>query len=166
MEIRLVNFDEKYLEKSYYWLNDLEIKSETMAPDISEESQREWFEALGSRNDYFIKGIEADSRPVGAAGIKHIDFEKNVGESWLYIGEKDVQSRGIGSRVMEELFTYATAIGLTRLNARVLSSNRRSVKFHSKLGYVTLCDAGGYFKCKKFYKYYSFNIQRLFGGVV
>lgn len=149
MEIRLVNFDENYLEKSYYWLNDLEIKSDTMAPDISEKRQREWFETLGSRNDYFIKGIEADSRPVGAVGIKHIDFERNEGESWLYIGEKDVQSRGIGSRVMEELFTYATMIGLTRLNARVLSSNCRSVKFHSKLGYVILCDAGGVLQMQK-----------------
>ena len=52
-----VAYDESFLNLSWEWLNDSEIKQMTLTPDMTREGQRKWFENLNSRNDYHIWGI-------------------------------------------------------------------------------------------------------------
>ena len=60
IEVHHEEFDEIALKKSWVWLNDPEIKSLTITPDLEKENQRRWFESLKSRKDYFVlpHGIE------------------------------------------------------------------------------------------------------------
>lgn len=83
-----VPYDEKFLDYSWDWLNDSEIKQMTLTPDMTREGQRRWFAGLSSRDDYHVWGITYDSLPIDAVGLKHIDYDSHEGEYFGYIGNK------------------------------------------------------------------------------
>ena len=137
-QIRLVPYDRTYLELSSTWLRDPEIKTLTMSPDFTREEQERFFKSLPGRRDYRIWGVEADGRPIGAAGIKHISGK--TGESWLYIGERVHWGRGLGGRILEACEAEARTLGLEQLTMTALATNERSVRAYRKIGFemVTL----------------------------
>ena len=93
--IELVPFTRDYLERSWTWLNDPEVKRLTMTPDFSRAEQAAFFDSLPGRSDYRIWGVASEAgAPIGAAGIKHIDGTS--GEVFLYIGEPACWGSGTG----------------------------------------------------------------------
>jgi len=133
-EIRLVPFDRTYLERSWEWLRDPEIKTMTMAGEFTREDQERFFEDLPSRQDYKIWGVEsADGQPIGAGGIKHI--HGSDGEFWCYIGERPYWGRGIGGRILEACEVEAQKLGIDRLTMVALEDNERSIRAYEKMGF-------------------------------
>ena len=134
-EIRLARYDRAYLEKSWEWLRDPEIKALTMAGDFTREEQLAFFDELPSRPDYKIWGVESpEGVPIGAAGIKNI--VESAGEFWCYIGERAWWGRGIGGRILTLCEEQARALGIERLIMIAAASNARSVKAFEKTGFI------------------------------
>lgn len=134
-EIRLTRYDRAYLDKSWDWLRDPEIKTLTLTPDFTREQQSAFFDALPGRRDYKIWGVAADHcEKIGAAGIKHINGAD--GEFWCYIGEREWWGRGIGGRILELCEEQALLLGIYRLIMVAAASNARSVKAFEKMGFV------------------------------
>jgi len=129
----LVPFDRDFLERSFLWLNDPEIRFLTDTPVVVRDAQEAWFVGLPSRKDYAVWGIRADGEPVGVCGIKHICGEE--GEFFGYLGEKAYWGRGVGTRMMALTEEKARERGLKRLRLTVLNENERALGLYGKCGY-------------------------------
>jgi RimJ/RimL family protein N-acetyltransferase len=133
--ICLVPYDRTFLDRSWDWLRDPEIKQLTMTPDFTREDQLAFFDALCRREDYRIWGVAAaDGRPIGAAGIKHI--RQGSGEVFLYIGERSWWGRGAGQQILQLCEAEARKLGLTRLTMIASQSNGRSIRAFEKSGFT------------------------------
>jgi len=135
MKIKFVAFNESILNKTYEWLQDYEICSLIDANPVSLEVQRNWYDELPNKPDYYIKGIMCDSKPIGVVGIKHI-FD-NTGEYWGYIGEKEYWGQGIGKLMITEMIKDAKDIfGLSMLTLKVLGNNSRALGLYKRMGFI------------------------------
>lgn len=133
--IRLTPFTTSFLDRSWAWLRDSEIKSLTMTPDFDRESQQRFFESLPDRHDYRIWGVTlVDGRPIGAAGLKHIDGRK--AEYWGYIGEKDCWGQGLGGHLLGAIENQARSLGVRSLTLTVTAQNHRAVTLYRRSGFV------------------------------
>lgn len=128
------NFDEEALAKSWDWLNDIEIKYFTNTSDFDRVSQRDWFEGLAARDDYYIKTMLVDNTLVGVCGIKNITDTE--GEAWLYVGEKLLWGKSIGTQCLKYLISYARQIDLKSLYALILKDNTRSLNLFKKFDFI------------------------------
>ena len=141
-EVVLVPFDRSFLDCSFRWLNDPEIRFLTDTPVVTREAQESWFISLPSRQDYAVWGVRADGVPVGVCGVKHI-FEGD-GEYFGYIGEKAYWGRGVGRRMMALAEAKAREMGVTRMSLQVLQENERAKALYRKCGYRPGCSDGKY----------------------
>jgi RimJ/RimL family protein N-acetyltransferase len=132
--LRVVVYDERFLEMSWIWLRDQEIKQLTMTPDFTKEQQLVWYAGLWNRKDYLIWGIELNGEPIGAFGIKNID--SGNGEYWGYIGRKELWGKGIGGWMVNNAILQAVEIGLCRLYLKVAVENKRAIKLYTKSGFI------------------------------
>ena len=134
--LKLVNYDECYLQKSLGWLNDQEIQLliDSNAV-INRESQKRWYDAISADSTYQIWGVEYDGMPIGACGIKHINYADKVGEYWGYIGEKKYWG-GKGHALLEHIYKKAHGLGIELLTLCVLKSNARAVSLYKSEGFV------------------------------
>lgn len=134
--INFVNYDSTYCDLSWNWLNDEEIKKLTMTSNFTQESQRNWFNSLAKRDDYLIWGIECDSKPIGAIGLKNIDYNNHIAEYFGYIGEKAYWSKGIGKIMLDYISGQALEKRIDKIYLKVLKSNERAIKLYQKKGFI------------------------------
>lgn len=131
-----VIFNDIFLEKSFSWLNDEEIKWMTQSGNITIETQMKWYQNLTSRKDYFIWGIVLDNIPIGAVGIKNINYIDKSGEYFGYIGEKEYWGLGLGSQMVKYAFKKAIDLGLDLLTLSVVKDNKRAIRLYEKNGFI------------------------------
>ncbi len=134
LTISLSDFTKDILDKSWYWLNDPEIKRLTNTPDFTREQQRQWFKNLSQKKDYLIWGVLADSNPIGVCGLKNIT--KTDAEYWGYIGEKAYWGKGIGKEMMKLMKAKAKELGLESIWLEVIKENYRAIGLYEKVGYI------------------------------
>jgi RimJ/RimL family protein N-acetyltransferase len=134
-EIVAVPYDARFLEYSWNWLHNEEIRFLTMSPVITKEQQLAWFKSLNKRHDYLIWGIEVNKIPAGAFGIKNFDAVN--GEYWGYIGEKSFWGKGIGNWMIGQAIARARELGTKRLYLKVLQANSRAVGLYTRHNFVT-----------------------------
>lgn len=147
MSIYLCEYNRKFLEKSYFWLNDPIIqKNMNINKEITREDQELWYNTLSNRKDYKIWGISFDDKPIGACGFRNISDK--TGEITIYIGEKDYWG-GTGSIALELLEKKAIDLDLQILFAKVLKDNNRSYKLFLKKGFNYWDDNGDFYVLKK-----------------
>lgn len=133
--IRLAPFTIDFLDRSWEWLRDPEIKALTMTPDFDRADQRRFFESLPDRSDYRVWGVTlADGRPIGAAGMKNIDGA--CAEYWGYIGEKACWGQGLGQHMLAAIEKKALAMEIKQLYLTVTRLNARAVSLYRRAGYV------------------------------
>ena len=137
MDVSLAPFDRTFLECSFLWLNDPEIRFLTDTPVVTRDAQEAWFAGLPSRTDYAVWGVLADRKPVGVCGIKHMS--DGGGEYFGYIGEKASWGQGIGREMMALVEAKARELGVKLLRLRVLRENERAIRLYEKCGYWTGC---------------------------
>lgn len=133
MRIVFCDFDLDFLDYSWMWLNDLEIKRLTNTPDFTKESQLNWFNSLQHKSDYLILGVKIDEVPVGVCGLKNINNDD--GEYWGYIGEKTYWGKGIGFQMMKKIEEIAMSKGLNSIWLQVLEKNERAIRLYKSLSY-------------------------------
>lgn len=133
MKIVFCDFDLDFLDYSWVWLNDLEIKILTNTPDFTKESQRNWFNRLQHKSDYLILGVKIDEVPVGVCGLKNIS--NYDGEYWGYIGERTYWGKGIGSQMMKKIEEIAMSKGLKSVWLQVLEENDRAIRLYKSFSY-------------------------------
>lgn len=129
----LVDYNIIFLDKSWYWLNDPEIKALTMTPDFSKEDQASYFKSLPKKKDYWIKGITENTLPIGAMGLKHINSQN--AEYWGYIGEKEYWGKGIGSFMIEQAINKARELSLNEIYLIVGKQNNKAKELYLKKGF-------------------------------
>jgi len=134
MAVKLTVFDNVFLEASWCWLQDEELRSLIDSQIISREQQLLWFNNLPNRTDYYIWGVLYEGLPVGVSGIKKI--QDNIGEYWGYIGEKKYWGKGIGSAMIRLIEKQARVLKLTELVLYVLPNNLRAIHSYQKNGFV------------------------------
>ena len=135
-KIKFVEYNEIFLEKSWEWLNDKEIKYLTCTPDFTKEQQKEWFLSLKGKKDYFIKGVLCNNTPIGVAGLKNIT--DTDGEYWGYIGEKEYWNKGIGKELINYISHYGYILNLKEIYLKVIKDNIRAIKLYQKMGFKKL----------------------------
>ena len=131
--LQLNKFDEIYLEMSWKWLNDPEIKKLTNTPDFKLDVQKKWFTQLKYKKDYKIWGLSFNGVPIGVCGIKNIT--KNDCEYWGYIGEKAYWGQGLGRGILVHMENAARKLVLDSIWLQVIKENERAIKLYQKLGY-------------------------------
>lgn len=147
-KIEFVEYSIDFLEKSWLWLNDPEIKYLTCTPDFEKNEQIQWFLNLNKKKDYFIKGIKYDNIPIGACGLKHISTED--AEYWGYIGAKEYWGKGIGSIIMEFIETISKKeYNLSSIYLNVIISNKRALNLYLKNEYYIESFDGQRYKMRK-----------------
>jgi carbamoyl-phosphate synthase large subunit len=136
--LRLTTFSYLYLTKSLYWLNDEEIRrGMDIQYTVTSEMQKKWFEALPSRSDYMIWGLEYNGIAIGAGGFRNIK-PKQQGELTCYIGEKAYRGMGLAPLLIEELEKKALDLEFKRIVLKVLISNERAYSLYFKCGFVEI----------------------------
>lgn len=130
MNISYEKFDNLFLQKSYTWLKDTEIKNLTRTPIFSQKEQQNWFDSLKNKDNYKIWGISFNGIAIGACGLKNI--KNNTGEYWGYIGEKKYWGKGIGKNMIEFITDYSKQQKIEKIYLHVLNSNIRAIKLYEK----------------------------------
>ena len=130
MIIELVDYSRKFLDLSWKWLNDYEIKKLTNSPDFSHEQQIKWFKSLKDKKDYLIWGIRYGGNPIGACGLKNITG--NDCEYWGYIGEKYYWGSGLGKQIINTLIKKAADQGLNSVWLQVNKDNSKAINLYKK----------------------------------
>jgi len=133
-------FDENFLERSWHWLNDPEIKWLTMQPDFTRAEQLRWFAGLPERSDYLIFGISCAGVPIGALGLRHI--AGNEAEYWGYLGDRNYWGAGLGGEMMGFIFNQARQRGLNELYLKVHKNNVRAIRLYIRVGFQTTGENG------------------------
>lgn len=134
MEIKFVEYSKSFLDLSFNWLSDSEIRFLTHTPVFSIDVQMQWFNSLPKKKDYYIRGILADEKPIGACGLKHIT--QVDGEYWGYIGEKEFWHKGIGKLMIAFIEEYARSLKLNQVYLKVISENTRAIQLYTGQGYI------------------------------
>ncbi len=132
-DFRFVTYNKDFLNLSWSWLNDPEIKKLTNTPDFTRESQRKWFETINLLDNYLIWGVEFQKKKVGVCGLKNIT--KNDCEYWGFIGEKDFWNKGVGTMILNEIILISKKRGLNSIWLRVISANRIAINLYNKFGF-------------------------------
>lgn len=133
MSIELTKYTLEFLEYSWTWLNDDEIRKLTDTPIFDAESQKKWFNSISSKKDYLIWGILFEGIPIGACGLKNITITDC--EYWGYIGNKNYWGKGIGTEMLQKLIEIGKQKKLNSIWLKVLKDNDRARKLYEKLGF-------------------------------
>jgi RimJ/RimL family protein N-acetyltransferase len=133
-KLQFTSFDRDYLQRSWHWLHDPEIKGLMRAPGFTRNEQEQWFEGLKGRTDCRIWGVAYGGAPIGAVGLKHITPDS--AEYWGYIGEKEYWNGGLGSAMLQFAFRQGRELGLHELWLTVGRNNPRAIRVYQKHGFV------------------------------
>ena len=135
--LRLTTFTKLFLSKSLSWLHDEEIRQGmNIQYSVTTEMQNKWFEALPSRQDYKIWGVEYNGVPIGACGFRNI--KPKQGELTCYIGEKGFRGKNLAPLMIEQLEMKAYELGFERIILKVLLSNERAYNLYRKCNFIEI----------------------------
>lgn len=120
------------------WINDPDVRK-WMYSDLptSTDKINEWlFNAThDERRHYFT--IRADEKMIGLVSLRQDQMPSTTGEIGIVIGEKDHQSRGIGTKTIEAIDRYAKdVVGLSSVRACIKPDNEKSIRIFTGQGFV------------------------------
>jgi len=133
MMLELVDYDIKFLNFSWHWLHDPEIKRLTNTNDFTREDQLNFFKSLNLKTDYFIYGIKINGVEAGACGFKNV--KNGSAEYWGYIGEKIFWNLGFGKEMLKQVQKKAVAQGIIELYLKVANENSKAMRFYLSAGF-------------------------------
>ena len=135
VELRSVR--EEDIERVRQWRNSPAINQYFIwRGHITPDGQQDWFRRISeSENDYFFV-IWCAGRPVGLTEIKNIDWVRSEGEGGTFIADEMDRNSHVSfeSFVLLSDFVFYR-LGLRTRTARVLTANRRALRYNLGLGY-------------------------------
>lgn len=122
------------------WNRDDEVRYLTGAvfPASSIEHGK-WFEAksLSSHDKMWMIVESENDSPIGAIGLKNLDFINRNAELYIYIGEKEYWGKGIGSKATDEIIEFASnSLNLHKVYLQVFGYNQRAINMYEKNGFI------------------------------
>lgn len=142
------SYDKDFLNLSWNWLNDEEIKKMTMTPDFTKKDQERFYEKISNSSDYKIFGIVLNKEKIGVCGLKNIN--ESSGEFWGYIGEKRFWGMGYGSEMLSFIVNLAKSIELKTLYLKVSKENIRAISLYMKNKFLIKKDFGDFYIMERF----------------
>lgn len=146
-KIDFVEYTKDFLDLSWEWLNDPEIKVLTMTPDFTMEEQDIFFNNLPRRTDYKISGILINGAKAGACGLKNI--KDREAELWCYIGLKQYWGAGLSRFIIEHIQAESNMLNISCLYLKVSRLNIRAIKVYEKNGFSKVSEFPQYFLMSK-----------------
>lgn len=84
----------------------------------------------------FIVCMREQDTPVGCVYLQKFEKQHRRAESGIFLGETAIRGKGIGTQAVRLLAEYGFyQLGLHKITARVLASNKASARLHEKAGY-------------------------------
>lgn len=122
-------------EKEWFLSNDF----------ITKEQQKEWYERYLLQNDDIMFKIvfkEKSEIFCGAIAVYNIDIEKKVCEIGRTLVDKNlITEKRIGQEATKAVCKFSlVSLGIERIRAKILKSNRRSLKIHLNVGFYMVED--------------------------
>ena len=139
--IKLKTLSEQDVFPFYEWLNDSESIKYSLSAFQKINSKTEidlWFETILKDQKNLNLGIflEESNKLIGYAGICSISQQNKSGEYFIFIGDKSVWGKGIGSKVSKQIIKIAFQDKkLNRLMLTVSAPNIGGVKAYQKAGF-------------------------------
>lgn len=133
MKVELKKFDRSFLNYSWHWLNNPEIRELISSPAITKDLQLQWYRKIQELDDYLIWGLQVLEKPIGVCGIKNITNDDC--EYWGYIGEKDYWGKGFGTQIMILMEDAARSRSLKTIWLQVNTNNIRAIRLYEKMNY-------------------------------
>ena len=125
----------------YNWINDEDVikYSLSLFRKINTKSEIEnWYSALLKNEKDITLGIflESTNELIGYAGICDISETNKSGEYYIFIGEKKLWGRGIGTKVTEQILKIGfDNYKLNRIMLTVSETNIGGLKAYEKAGF-------------------------------
>lgn len=132
-KIKLVNFSRDFLDKSWEWLNDEEIKRLTATPSFSRQEQEIFFSKLPIEG-YCIWGVVYGDVKIGVAGIKGI--KDGRGEYFGYIGDKKYWNKGLFASILSCIKDECELLGVNFIYLKVNQDNLMAISAYKKNGFI------------------------------
>lgn len=125
-----------------FWRNSDFVKSNFLyRGEFTTEIHNQWLkqEVYTGRVIQFIIEYNFDGKisPIGSVYLRDIDYENSCAEFGIFIGDKTVIGKGIGTSVSRMILNYAhNQLGLHRIFLRLLADNIPAYKAYRKAGFV------------------------------
>jgi RimJ/RimL family protein N-acetyltransferase len=130
------------IAKFVRWLSDGETTSFlSMRAPISVAMEEKWFEEMLARQGkeayLFVICLLEDSRPIGTLGLFNIDSTNGSAGIGIWIGEKDLWGKGLGSDATNAIVDFGFGmLRLERLWLEVYDFNKRARRTYDKTGFT------------------------------
>ncbi|KAF5083718.1 Acetyltransferase (GNAT) domain protein [anaerobic digester metagenome] len=137
-KISIQPFDEKYLENTVKWLNNLEFGAliDRIQPSTIHE-RKEWFNRISNDKTActFAIILNEGSNHIGNCGLINIDCRSRRSQFWIYLDEK-YTDQGFGKESIKLILQYAFHyLNLNRIYLYVVSTNTRAANFYERCGF-------------------------------
>jgi RimJ/RimL family protein N-acetyltransferase len=130
------------LERTHRWHNDPGLYETLVGPfrHVSQAAEEEWLRrkvAYAQQEVNLAICLVVDSRHIGNAYLRSVDWVARHGEVSLFIGEAGERAKGYGTAALHLLVRHAFRdLGLLRLYALILADNRPSLRMCEKCGFA------------------------------
>jgi RimJ/RimL family protein N-acetyltransferase len=135
--VSLARLQASDLELLRYWRNHPSIRGVMLDRElITEEQQKKWFASIDNdRNFYSL--IVYEGNAIGVTNTKNVDLTTMTGEGGMFIWDEQHHRSIVPFKAaisgMDWMFFE---FGLRRMEARVLPTNRKALRYNRMLGYV------------------------------
>lgn len=125
------------LERICGWLGQGDVAdSIILTREISFDDQLKWYEQYLKDETKAVFVIEFKGKHVGNVSLFNIDSSHRRAMLTIFIGEKDLRSKGIGVAAIRLMLRYAfTELSLERVSLEVLGDNTQAMKCYEKVGF-------------------------------
>ncbi len=142
-ELRLRAIERSDLPRFVHWLNDPDvIENLIQRCPISLVHEEAWFEENLKKpkpeQSMVIETLLADEwTPIGVMGLFDLDWLARVAEVGIFIGEKQLWNRGLGTKAMQLMLRFAfNTLNLNKIKLHVYETNPRAIQSYQKAGFV------------------------------
>jgi RimJ/RimL family protein N-acetyltransferase len=150
--ILLESISKDHLKKTYEWISDPNFRKEFMVRgNISWESHENYFHDLLHNPSKQGYAVFLDHLHVGNCGFKYIDNLNRNAELWLYLGNPEVRSIGLGGYVLSMLLKRGVDdFGLKNIYVHVAENNKAAVNLYKKNNFFQQGDCSAEWKDRDF----------------
>ena len=127
--------DDLFLEKSFNWFENEDLRYITATKLFSKEDQINWYSNLNNRNDYKVFGVKFDDDWIGAFGLKNIDYQLKTSKFWCYLGEENWRGKGVGRWMVLNAIQECIKLKLKTLYLDVLKENNIAISLYESVGF-------------------------------
>ncbi|MDD5560619.1 MAG: GNAT family N-acetyltransferase [Candidatus Omnitrophica bacterium] len=137
METVLIDFNKEHIDKTFTWIQDVELRRAfLMRGEVSYSQHIQYFKKVLSDPTQKVYAIISDDLHVGNCGIKNIDLSKRSAEVWIYIGDHPARRMGIGDKALKGMLENCfEKLGLKEIYLHVADFNLAAINLYKKNGF-------------------------------